>query len=139
MKTILSLDDQNKINALHYSYDELVSQFRNYLNMNGYIQSEDKNKINALRDRYDELISQYRYYLDVNGYIYPTDFEEFFAWFIKFRHPNKPIVTLEIHPNDLKRFHEYEARRINNTGWNDAKEYKFLNDIEKHNSEESNI
>lgn len=99
--------------------------------MNTKLSAEDQNKINALRYRYGELIGQFRCYLDVNGYIYTTDFEEFFTWFIKFRHPDKPIKDLKIHENDLKRFHEYEVRRINNTGWDDAKEHEFLNGIEK--------
>ncbi len=103
------------------------------------LNSEDQNKIKALRHRYDELISQYRNYLNVNGYIQPKDFGEFFTWFIKFRHPDKPIKDLKVQANDLQLFHECKVRRINNTDWDDAKEHKFLNDIEKHNNEESNI
>ena len=76
------------------------------------LSTADQNKINALRYRYDELISQYRDYLNIKGYIQPKDFEEFFTWFKKFRHPNKSITILEIHPNDLKRFHEYMERKI---------------------------
>lgn len=95
------------------------------------LSSEDQNKINALCHRYDELISQYSNYLNANGYIQPKDFEEFFTWFTKFRHPNKPIEMLKIQENDLKRFHEYEVRRVKNKGWNDEREHEFLNGIKK--------
>ena len=95
------------------------------------LSSEDQNKINALRYRYDEIISQYRNYLNVNGYIQPKDFEEFFTWFIKFRHPDKPIKDLKVKAYDLQLFHEYEVRRINNAGWDDDREHEFLNGIEK--------
>ena len=99
--------------------------------MNTKLSTEDQNKINALRYKYDELISQYRNYLNANGYIQPIDFEEFFTWFIKFRHPDKPIELLKIKAYDLQLFHEYEVRRFNNTGWNDDREHEFLNGIEK--------
>lgn len=41
MKTKLSSEDQNKINALRYRYDELISQYRDYLDIKGYIQPKD--------------------------------------------------------------------------------------------------
>ena len=84
-------------------------------------------KFGILESDYNTLVAKYLSYLKKEGMILPLDFNEFFSWIASCRYPDEPFAILEIQPNDFKLFHEYEKRRINNTGWNENKEWLFLN------------
>ena len=93
-------------------------------------------KYKILESDYNTLVAKYLSYLKKEGMILPLDFNEFFSWIASCRYPDEPFAILEIQPNDFKLFHEYEKRRINNTGWNENKEWLFLNNHTKSDDNE---
>ena len=94
-------------------------------------------KYKILESDYNTLVAKYLSYLKKEGMILPLDFNEFFSWIASCRYPDEPFAILEIQPNDFKLFHEYEKRRINNTGWNKNKEWLFLNNQSQGSNNES--
>lgn len=90
-------------------------------------------KLGILETEYDSFVAQYLSYFNKTGFIQPKDFDEFFIWFARFRHPDEPFGSLEMQENDFKLFHEYKERKLNYTNWNDVDEYEFLNSKDKAN------
>lgn len=96
-------------------------------------------KYKILESDYNTLVAKYLSYLKKEGMILPLDFNEFFSWIASCRYPDEPFAILEIQPNDFKLFHEYEKRRINNTGWNKNKEWLFLNNQSQGSNPDSEV
>lgn len=117
--------------------DTLNSQLEAFRSYAEELRASTTKKYKILESDYNTLVAKYLSYSKKEGMILPLDFNEFFLWITRFRYPDEPFAILEIQPNDFKLFHEYEKRRINNTGWNDGEEYKFLNNQSQGSNNES--
>lgn len=81
----------------------------------------------AYGEEYETIQRCFDAYFKKEGIIIPASADEFLTW-LAVKYPDDPtghMVTKAKDPHNYKLFHEYQVRRLNNSGWDLNSEFKF--------------